>query len=274
MLNKLLKATSTLIFFAFLMCTPYFVFSATMSVTADKSEYTEGDFVTVKVSVDTEGEAMNAVQGVLTYPYEKLTLVSITKTNSVLDFWVNKPESLSNGKVSFDGIALSPGYTGSKGTIFTARFIADTVGVSAFDILSASILANDGVGTELLTGITRDEILVKEKVTYVPPTPQEESQVQDISSPPQVENLQEEEIIEIERATTSTTSMVEALPEPEEVEVPFVEPISLSGDVVREVEKRTGPAIPWPLIIIFIFLVLVFIIVLVFTVLSFTRDRQ
>lgn len=59
--------------------------------------------------------------------------------------------SNSNGTVNFEGIVLNPGFTGEAGKILTINFKAKAVGEAALTFFSASVLANDGEGTNILT---------------------------------------------------------------------------------------------------------------------------
>ena len=55
--------------------------------------------------------------------------------------------------VRFEGVVLNPGYKGSRGAIFTITFKVKAQGSASLNFLSASILANDGKGTNILSSV-------------------------------------------------------------------------------------------------------------------------
>jgi hypothetical protein len=104
------------------------------------------------VASTVSGEAMNAVSGTVSFPPSALQLVSIDKTGSIVNFWIGEP-SISNtsGQAKFEGGIYNPGYTGAQGKVATMLFRAKTAGTVDIAFLDASILANDGLGTNILT---------------------------------------------------------------------------------------------------------------------------
>jgi len=98
-------------------------------------------------------EAMNASSGVLSFPTDKLQVVSVSKSGSIFSLWAQDPSfSNSNGEVHFEGVVLNPGYTGSSGKILTITFKPTSEGSAKIHFSSGSILANDGAGTNIYTG--------------------------------------------------------------------------------------------------------------------------
>ena len=105
---------------------------------------------------------MNAASGVISFPTDKLGVVSVSKTNSVMNLWVQEPTfSNTRGTVNFEGIALNPGYTGSQGTIITITFRTKSAGQANIKFSSGSVLANDGVGTNILIGFSNANITIQ-----------------------------------------------------------------------------------------------------------------
>ncbi len=105
---------------------------------------------TVSVRVSTS-QAMNAAEGKISFPTAKLQVVSVSKTGSIFNLWVQEP-SFSNaggsGNVSFEGVVLNPGFTGD-GKILDIVFRVQSEGSAAVNFASGSVLANDGQGTSL-----------------------------------------------------------------------------------------------------------------------------
>ena len=131
-----------------------------------------GQTTTVNVFVSTD-QAMNAASGIVSFPSATLEVVSVSKTNSIATLWIQDP-SFSNiaGTVSFEGVVLNPGFTGASGRFITITFRGKSEGTAPLSFLSGSVLANDGQGTELLTGTSGANIVVTQRTTLPPaPTP-------------------------------------------------------------------------------------------------------
>jgi hypothetical protein len=116
-----------------------------------------GDVFTVPVLLSTAASA-NAVSGTVTYPTDLLTLQSVSKSGSIITLWPTDP-STGNATVDFGGIILNPGWSGTRGTIVTMTFVAKSVGSATIEFESdASVLANDGSATEILSGTSPSSI--------------------------------------------------------------------------------------------------------------------
>ncbi len=124
-------------------------------VPASKNIHT-GQAFTVAVDVSSVDQAMNAVSGDITFPSNRLQVLSISKSNSIISLWVRDPSftnSTGGGDVHFEGIVLNPGYTGSAGSVITITFQAVAPGSAAVAFSDGSVLANDGNGTNILTAM-------------------------------------------------------------------------------------------------------------------------
>jgi hypothetical protein len=114
---------------------------------------------------------MNAASGVVSFPTDKLQVVSVTKSGSIFSLWVQDPSfSNSSGKVNFEGIVLNPGYTGSRGKLVNITFRTRAEGSATISFLSGSVLANDGSGSNILTSSGKATINITPKLaTTLPP---------------------------------------------------------------------------------------------------------
>ena len=128
--------------------------AATLYFSPSSGTYQTGRNFTVNVKVQSE-TSLNAASGVITFPTDKLEAASISKTGSVFNLWVQEP-SFSNvdsiGNVRFEGIALNPGFSGD-GKLISITFRVKSSGAAALNFSSGSILANDGLGTSILSGL-------------------------------------------------------------------------------------------------------------------------
>jgi hypothetical protein len=132
---------------------PSIAAAATLSLVPSSNSVGVGGTVTVSVYVASTGQAMNGSSVHLAFPPDKLEAVSVSKTSSILTIWAAEPTfSNSDGTISFEGVLPNPGYTGASGRLATITFKAKSVGVAAISFAEASVLANDGEGTNILTG--------------------------------------------------------------------------------------------------------------------------
>ena len=126
--------------------------AATLAVSSASVHVTTGDIVTVRVVVNSSDQAINTAEGTLNFPPDVLQALSIDKSSSVFTIWVQDPSfSNSAGQVNFSGGLPTPGYQGSGGTVLSATFVARQAGTATLSLSDASVRANDGMGTDVLT---------------------------------------------------------------------------------------------------------------------------
>src|SRR3989338_4932160 len=126
--------------------------AATLTLSGGTSA-TIGQTISVPLLVSTEGsEVLNAVSTEMRFPAELLTLQSISKTSSIISFWAEEPTySNSNGTATLQGIVPNPGWKGQSGTVVTFVFKVRAASSATISFTSASVLANDGLGTNILS---------------------------------------------------------------------------------------------------------------------------
>lgn len=138
----------------------FFIFPATASAatlfaTTPKTNYAVGETIPVTIYVSAGGQAVNAVEGRVNFPSDKLSGISASKSGSIVNLWVQEP-SVS----SFTGVILNPGYSGSRGRVLTVNLRARAPGEATISLGSASVLANDGLGTNILTGASGVKVTI------------------------------------------------------------------------------------------------------------------
>ena len=128
--------------------------------------YTVGQIFTVPVFVSTRNaEAMNAVSAVVSFPQSTLELISIDKNGTIVDFWIgDSGYSNADGKATFEGGVYNPGYTGANGKIVSLVFRAKSVGTATISFSSASVLANDGQGSNILETTGTASVIIRAAV--------------------------------------------------------------------------------------------------------------
>ena len=85
--------------------------AASLSLTPAAGSYLVGHTFTVGIDVFSPDVAMNAAQGAVSFPANKLSVISLSKADSIMDLWVQDP-SFSNrdGTINFGGVAVNPGF--------------------------------------------------------------------------------------------------------------------------------------------------------------------
>lgn len=147
------------------------VFAATLFLSPSSGEYKVGSIVPVSIFVSSADTAMNAAAGEITFPKDKLEVTSLSTSGSIFSFWVENPTfTNTTGQVKFEGVVFDPGYKGSNGRILTINFRVKNVGSAPINFTSASVLANDGAATNILSRQTGAQLtLVKEVQNYERP---------------------------------------------------------------------------------------------------------
>lgn len=110
----------------------------------------EGDIVTVSIRVKDKNEPINAVSGVVSFPENLLKVVSISKEKSLITLWTQEPK-IERGRIPFEGVVLNPGFQGDNGLVFQVTFKAKNTGQVNLSFAEGSVLANDGLGTNVLS---------------------------------------------------------------------------------------------------------------------------
>ncbi len=136
---------------------------ATLSLSPSTGTVADGQTITVSVRVNAGGQAMNSAEGTVSFPKDMLQLQSVSKSGSIFTFWTTEPSgSNASGRVVFAGGLPSPGYSGSKGTILKMTFLAKKEGTATLTMSGGKILANDGLGTNILTSQTGASYTIKQ----------------------------------------------------------------------------------------------------------------
>ena len=177
------KTKTNLILFSLLFILLGFAPTATQAANLyllpSSGSYAVGDNFKVSIFVSSAIQAMNAASGVISFPQDKLRVVSLSKTSSIASLWVQEPSfSNSAGTVNFEGIVLNPGFTGSAGKIITINFKVKASGSGSLTFSSGSVLANDGEGTNILSNMSGGTYTLKatpikevpQDPEYIPPT--------------------------------------------------------------------------------------------------------
>jgi hypothetical protein len=129
--------------------------AASLFATASRMTVAAGERFSVFIRVSSADQAMNAAQGALQFPPELLEAVDISTAGSILTFWAQEPSYINDkGTVQFEGILPNPGFRGEKGTILMVTFRAKKEGTASLALTNGSVLANDGIGSQILSDVS------------------------------------------------------------------------------------------------------------------------
>ncbi len=141
---------------------------ASLYLSPSSGTYEVGSNFSVKVKVNSNGQAINAAEATLTFNPAEISVVSISKTGSIFSLWTQEPTfSNSGGKIVFSGGTPTP-FTGTSGTLITITFKAKISGSAQVSFSSGSVLAADGKGTNILSNMNGGIYTLKPKA-IIPP---------------------------------------------------------------------------------------------------------
>ena len=141
-----------------------FTFSAAAAeISVSRGTIQEGDILELKVSLNTQGDSINAVEGRINYSPRIASLLEVSTGESIITFWVEDPSKGQTDRISFSGI-IPGGYNTSDGELFTLKFKLIREGFFQVDIAGGRALMNNGRGTEVPLSIDNFNMLVNEEV--------------------------------------------------------------------------------------------------------------
>lgn len=152
----------------FLFSIPEYVLAARFFIVQDTSTKNVGDIVRGTLYLDTEGVAINNGEATVSFPKDVVSVQSVSTAGSIFSLWIEQP-SFSNetGTISFNGGVPNPGFLGQKGKVFEITMKATAPGNGSLSLSNSTILANDGLGTDVTAqpSNTNTLVTVREKIT-------------------------------------------------------------------------------------------------------------
>lgn len=161
--------TLTLVMLGFFACGT-FAYAAEVAVSPSTGTYSKGQSFTTTIQVNPQSKSVNAVEAKLSFDNTKLAVVSVSKTGSVFTLWTTEPTfSNTAGTIEFGGGSPTP-FT-SRSNLVSITFKALAEGSANVSVSSASVLAADGLGTDVYTGPVNATFTVSAASTPTTPTP-------------------------------------------------------------------------------------------------------
>ncbi|MDD4902027.1 MAG: Ig-like domain-containing protein [Patescibacteria group bacterium] len=141
---------------------------ATLYLSPSSGTYSVGDVFNVNIVLNSGGgNGVNASDGNIKFDNDYLVVKSISKNNSVFSLWTAEPNfSNTAGTITYSGGAPAA-YKGSSGVIISVNFAVLKAGSGGASFSSASALAADGQGTNILANTSGAQYTFKEKTPVV-----------------------------------------------------------------------------------------------------------
>ena len=137
--------------FGWFLIIPPNVFGAALSIEPAAGSFVVGTTFNVSVFLNTEDESVNGVEAHLSFPPDKLQIVSPSTGFSIINSWIRQPSyNNKEGQIDFEGV-IPGGVYANKGLISTLTFRAKSIGRAVVKFLDNSkVLLNDGKATDAL----------------------------------------------------------------------------------------------------------------------------
>ena len=150
-IQKVLKGVVFLaLSFLFFALSAAQVNAATLQIAPSSGSYNVGQTFNARVVVDSGSTQVNAVEATVSFDTSVLSVVSISKNNSVINMWTTDPtHSNSAGTITFGGGNPSP-FSGQS-TLITVTFRVNSVGSGSVSFNSGQVTAADGTGRDIMS---------------------------------------------------------------------------------------------------------------------------
>ncbi len=146
------------VIFLFWMIPSFYARAATLYFKESDVSMHVGDTFETTLYFSADDESINALEGTITFPAGALALSEIRDGDSILTFWIEKPDfgSAAGGSFKFSGI-IPGGFSRQDGRVFSLVLTARQQGGSAMLLTDAHAYRNDATGsqTELTVGSFR-----------------------------------------------------------------------------------------------------------------------
>jgi len=140
-------------------------FGATLGINVSQDTFKVGDQFNADIKIDSEDVGINVVQATIKFSSAVLEVVSIDKTGSAFNFWIQDPTfDNTTGEITFVG-GSSSGLVGKSLQTLRVVFKAKGLGQSDLVFSDGAITASDGSGTNVLTAMNKTSITIASTVS-------------------------------------------------------------------------------------------------------------
>lgn len=143
--------------------------AATMAVVANRTSVLLNQPFRIDVSLDTQRDDANALQGEIDFPAGQFTIRNIEDGESPISFWIEPPAETASGVISFSGI-VPDGFQGAASSVITAWFLPVSPGPATISLHNVQLLRNDGEASPISVALAAQTITVATTATTGTPT--------------------------------------------------------------------------------------------------------
>ncbi len=119
-----------------------------------------GQLVVQTITIDTEGDTINALEGKVSYDPRKLEYKNSSTGNSIISAWLENPTVAKDGEITFSGV-IAGGYGGKGGIVLTLYFLAREVGVTEISV-DGDVYRNDGKASRIEVAPMKNSLVISE----------------------------------------------------------------------------------------------------------------
>ena len=139
--------------------------AATLDISTTKDSFRIGDQFNADIKINSQDVGVNAAQATIKFSSAVLEVLSIDKTGSVFNFWIQDPKFDNNtGEITFIGGASS-GLIGKSLQVIRVVFKAKGLGQSDLIFSDGAVTASDGSGTNVLSLMNKSTVNVASVTT-------------------------------------------------------------------------------------------------------------
>lgn len=165
----MLKRFSFIVGLAFLTCLPQLASASELTPVMNISQVSVGQTVTVDVSLDSQGETINAVEVGLNFDAAFLDVIDISTGSSFLSLWTERPHESRPGLIVGTG-GLPDGTISSGGRVFSVTFLVRQRGSTVISIApeSSGVYRADGSGEPTTLKVRDVRLTVTDPSPFAP----------------------------------------------------------------------------------------------------------
>lgn len=144
-------------------------YAASLNFVVSSTTVSQNSLLPVNVVFSPDNQVINAIDGKIVFPTDKLELQGIYDGDSIINLWIQKPQESSSGVITFSGIIPggfggilnpAPNNNQSPGKIFTIVFKTLQAGAADINFQNSEALLNDGKGTPASLDVNPIEIII------------------------------------------------------------------------------------------------------------------
>jgi len=137
------------------------VLAASLELNTDKNTLQENGTFTLTLSLDTEGDSINTIEGDLKYDENFVKPETLNIGNSFVSFWVEKPDFETPGIIHFSGVTPG-GISAPSSEVFEVVFRTKNAGDTSLSLENVNLFLNDGKGSTVEAKIKNADIKINQ----------------------------------------------------------------------------------------------------------------